>query len=352
MKKKLTTYLLYLLLPTLMTGCLYEHPVMTEDGEIGVDPTSVTLDTKLKLNFAMPAAEENGTPLARPEAGNAPKYRHRFIVDAYLNRVFVARQVVYQNIADGRDEITLPVSMKLHARNYEIAVWTDYVQMPNEEESITGTEDYFYNATDNHLLTVLGSDTYRGNNEYKDAFCGNAQLNLEEYRDEWNAQISVDMTLTRPVARYTLVANDVAKFLKLVDAGKLTGKSVTARLKYISYLNCGYNVLQRLPRHGLMYMQYEKNISFSDLQNKTTVPLAFDYVFAADDAVTRIPVTLEIADSNKKIIASASFNVTVEAGKHTTVTYGFLTADPNGGIDFDPDFDGKEDIVIPVYPTE
>ena len=43
MKKKLTTYLLYLLLPALMTGCLYEHPVMTEDGEIGIDPTSVTL---------------------------------------------------------------------------------------------------------------------------------------------------------------------------------------------------------------------------------------------------------------------------------------------------------------------
>ena len=104
MKKKLTTYLLYLLLPALMTGCLYEHPVMTEDGEIGIDPTSVTLNAKLKLNLKMPAAEEGGKALLRPEAGESPQYRHRFIIDAYLNRICVARQVIYQDIANGRDE--------------------------------------------------------------------------------------------------------------------------------------------------------------------------------------------------------------------------------------------------------
>ena len=244
MKKKITTYFLYLLLPALLTGCLYEHPIMTEDGEIGVDPTSVILNAKLKLNLKMPAAEEGGTSLLRPTAGDAPQYRHRFIIDAYLDRVFVARQVVYQDIVDGRDEISLPVSMKLHARNYEIAVWTDYVQMPDEAEGITGTEDYFYNSTDNHLLTVYGSETYRGNNEYKDAFCGSAQLELEQYRGQWNTQVSLDMELARPVMRYELVANDVQKFLKLFTDGKLTGDSFIARVKYISYLKMGYNVLE------------------------------------------------------------------------------------------------------------
>ena len=176
MKKNLATYILYLLLPVLVAGCLYEHPELTEDGEIGVDPTSVTLKANLTLKLNMPAAEENGSTLQRPEAGDAPLYRHRFIIDAYLDRVFIARQVVYQDISDGRTELEVPLSMKLHARNYEIAVWTDYVQVPNEEKEITGTEEYFYNATDNHLLTVLNSTSYRGNNEYKDAFCGTCLL--------------------------------------------------------------------------------------------------------------------------------------------------------------------------------
>ncbi|WP_034777403.1 DUF6562 domain-containing protein [Bacteroides gallinarum] len=67
--------------------------------------------------------------------------------------------------------------------------------------------------------------------------------------------------------------------------------------------------------------------------------------------MTRIPVTLEIV-VNKEVAASATFNVTARAGRNTTITYGFLTADPNGGIDFDPGFDGQDDITIPVYPAE
>ena len=59
-----------------------------------------------------------------------PQYRHRFIVEAYLDRVFVARQVVYRDVVkDGSEGITVPVSMKLHARFYEIAVWADYVPL-------------------------------------------------------------------------------------------------------------------------------------------------------------------------------------------------------------------------------
>ena len=159
------------------------------------------------------------------------------------------------------------------------------------------------------------------------------------------------MELARPVMRYELVANDVQKFLKLFTDGKLTGDSFIARVKYISYLKMGYNVLERIPRHGLMFLQQERTIKNSVLKDKDTYPLTFDYAFAAYDAVTRIPVTLEIV-VNKKVVASTTFNITGQAGKNTTITYGFLTANPDGGIDFDPDFDGKEDIIVPVYPTE
>ena len=159
------------------------------------------------------------------------------------------------------------------------------------------------------------------------------------------------MELTRPVMRYQLVANDVQKFLKLFSDGKLKGDNFIVRVKYISYLKMGYNVLERIPRHGLMFLQQERTIKNSALKDQTTYPLTFDYVFADPDALTRIPVTVEI-EVNKKIVASATFNVTGWAGKNTTVTYGFLTADPNGGIDFNPDFDGEDEIVVPVYPTK
>lgn len=352
MKKKITTCLLHLLLPVLLTGCLYEQPELTEDGELGVDPTAVTLKANLKLNLKMPAATEGAAALERPAAGATPAYRHRFIVDAYLDRVFVARQVIYQDITDGRSEFSIPVSMKLHARNYEIAVWSDYVQTPNEAQEITGTEDYFYDATSNHLLTVLGSSNYRGNNEYKDAFCATATLNLEEYRNAWNAQVPLDVEMKRPVARYQLEANDVAKFLKFVETDTPTN-SYTARVKYSSYLNVGYNVLQKLPRHGLMYLQYEKTFLVSSLKAGENLPFAFDYFFATEDVTTRIPVTLEIVNNaSKKTVAGASFNVTGKAGTNTVITYGFLTADPDGGVSIDPGYDNSTDIEIPAQPAD
>lgn len=348
MKRKLITYILaYLLLPALAASCLYEHPAMTDDGELGVDPTEVTLKAHIKLNLKMPASTEGNPALERPEAGEKPAYRHRFVIDAYRNRIFAARQVIYEEIVDGRSELTIPVSLKLHAHNYEIAVWTDYVQVPDEEKEITGTEEYFYNTTSNYLLTVLGGNPYRGNHEYKDAFCGKTEIDLGEYEDEWEAQVTVNMDLKRPVARYELVANDVAKFLKRIETGTVKGETFTARLKYNTYLNTGYNVLERLPRHGLMYMQYQKTIRTRDLKDKENFPLAFDYVFAADDAQTRIPVTLEIIDSEKKTIAATTFNVIARAGVNYTITHNFLTTSPDDGIHFDPSYDDEIDIDIP-----
>lgn len=354
MKKNIITTLLYLLLPVLMTGCLYEHPTLTADGELGIDPTAVTLNTNLTLNLNMPAAEEGAAPLERPSAGETPAYRHRFVIDAYIDRVFTAREVIYQDISSGRTQLVLPFSMKLHARRYEIAVWSDYVQVPNEAESITGTEEYFYNtSTPNRLLTLVGSESYRGNNEYKDAFCGSTELNLEKYRNDWNASVSLDLELTRPVARYQLMANDVAKFLGSSNALITKNTDFVARLKYDGYLNVGYNVLEKLPRHGLMYMQFDKSFKKSSLKEGEEFPLAFDYVFAtADDALTRIPVTLEIWDKDvKNLLASTSFNVTGKPGQNTTVSYGFLTADPNGGVSFDPDYDGNTEVEVPALPA-
>ncbi len=353
MKRKLTTYILaYLLISVLMTGCLYENPVMTADGELGIDPTEVTLKANIKLNLKMPASVEGATALERPEVGEKPSYRHRFVIDAYHNRTLAARQVIYEDIIDGRTEMSIPVSLKLHALNYEIAVWTDYVQVPNQEEDITGTEEYFYNTISNHLLTVLGSETYRANNEYKDALCGKTDIDLGEYREEWGAQITTDIELKRPLARYELVANDVTKFLKRIEAGTVKGETFTVKVKYNTYLNVGYNVLERLPRHGLMYLQYQRTIRLKDLKDKDTFPLVFDYVFAADDVMTRIPVTLEIVDGSKKMVAATTFNISVYGGKHSTTTHNFLTADPDGGIDFDPSYDGEEEIIVPGEVTK
>lgn len=350
MKKKFITYIgMCMLASTLTTGCLYEYPTETADGETGIDPTAVTLNAQLSLNLKMPSSVRGEDVLERPAAGKTPAYRHRFVVDVYENRAFVKRQIFYKDIADGREDISIPVSLDLHARKYEVAVWSDYAQVPNDEKEITGTEEYFYDTMSNHLLTAL-SISGRANNEYKDVFCGSAEVDFTSFRDQWGAEAGIEMILTRPVGRYQLVANDVNDFLKRIESGEIKGSEFTVRLKYTSYLNIGYNVLERLPRQGMMYMQYEKTINIDEMEAGKPLPLVFDYIFSQDEKVTRIPVSLEIISkegSKENVVAATNFNVGVYAGFNSVTTYNFLTADPDGGIDFDPGYDGEVDIDVP-----
>lgn len=338
-----------LALPVLLCGCFYEHPELTPEGERGIDPTFVTLNANLLLHLKMPALEEGGTAIGNPASGqDASKYRRRFIVEAYIDRTFAARQVVYQEIdAETAGDVALPVSMKLHARSYELAVWADYV--PVSEEG-TVTDDYFYNTESGHLASIYNSQSYYGSNEFKDAFCGSAAVDLEEFRDEWGAKQRVDIELSRPVGRVQFIANDVAAFLKQHAAD---GKKQTfvVRLSYNDYLNVGYNVLERLPRHGLLYMKCDRTFTTDELVAGEPFTLAFDYLFAPDGENVSIPVTVEIWDKDvKNVLAAASFSVACRAGFHTDVTYGFLTADPDGGITFDPGFDGTGEIEVPAQP--
>lgn len=343
--------LCWLLPAALLTSCFYDHPTLTDDGELGVDPTGVTLKAQLSLNFPMPALYEGQPTLDRPLAGDEPQYRHRFVAEVYSeNRALMARQIVYEDIADGRSSMQLPLTFKLHARRYTVAVWSDYVQTPNAEEGINGTEEYFYNTTDHHLLSVITADSYRGQNEYRDAFCGAAEVDLTAYDEADEEQVSIDLELTRPVGRYQLVANDVAKFLSALDDGKVTGESFTIRVKYNSYLNLGYNVLDACTRHGLLYVQYRNTVRTSALREAAdgTYPIAFDYVFAnPGDKQTAVPLTVEVVDSQSKVVAATTFQLGVLPGRNTTITHSFLTANPDGGITFDPGYDGDFEVDVP-----
>ena len=70
---------------------------MTENGEIGIDPTAVNVNINLSLQLKTDeAANDEVASRANAETG----YRHRIIVDAYLNRILSKRQVVYKELTE------------------------------------------------------------------------------------------------------------------------------------------------------------------------------------------------------------------------------------------------------------
>ena len=340
-----------LALPFLMAACtLHEEPELTADGELGVDPTEVNVEVNLTLDLNLPEQGNEENSSARVSANT--DYLHRFIVEAYFNRQPVARQVFVENITD-RTHLSLPVSMKLHARSYQLVVWKDYVSAETPEE------DLHYN-TQSLVPVIPNRASHTGNTEYKDVFVGTTSLDLTAYADQWGAVVEQDVALQRPVARYELIATDVDKFLQRIADGEVSGERFTARIKYSGYLPVGYNVLDDVPKHSLMYMQY--NTSFDVPEEGTDeLRVGFDYVFVSNEGSASVPMEIEIVNENNVTVANSVLNVPLERGKNTVWTGEFLTGDDQGGqgggdepgededgIGIDSDYDDEIDFGVTV----
>lgn len=339
-----------LALPFLMAACtLHEEPELTADGELGVDPTEVNVEVNLTLDLNLPEQGNEENSSARVSANT--DYLHRFIVEAYFNRQPVARQVFVENITD-RTHFSLPVSMKLHARSYQLVVWKDYVSAETPEE------DLHYN-TQSLVPVIPNRASHTGNTEYKDVFVGTTSLDLTAYADQWGAVVEQDVTLQRPVARYELIATDVDKFLQRIADGEVNGETFTARIKYSGYLPVGYNALDNVPKHSLMYMQYNTSFELPE-EGTDELRVGFDYVFVSNEGSASVPMEIEIVNEENVTVANSVLNVPLERGKNTVWTGEFLTGDDQGGqggdepgedeggIGIDPDYDNETDLGVTV----
>lgn len=315
----------FLLIPALVAACsLYEHPELTEDGEPGVDPTEVNVNIDLSLQLQPETdngAENEAT--TRADAG----HRHRIIVDAYQNRILSKRQVIYKEMT-GAAKLDTEISMKLHARDYQLVIWADYVSTDSDE-------DLYYNTTT--LAPVISPETYRGNSEYKDVLYSCQELNLSKYRDQWNASITLAPEMERPVARYELIANDVEKFMA---NGAEAGDKYNLRVRYLGFYNTGFHTLDGVSKHGLQYITFNRTLTVPDEGTKE-LSAAFDYVFIPENG--NLSIAVELLDSKEKLLARTYLTIACKEDDRIVKRSNFLTADPSGGIGIDPGFDGTID---------
>lgn len=331
MKKNIYTSLLrlgslFLLAPVVISSCLYEEPELTADGENGVDPTQVNVMTELKLDMQLGSLDLNKTRATDPA-----EYRHRFIITAYEGKQVAAQQVIYENVQEGQTSLSLPISMKLHARKYQLVVWSDYVQKLN------GIDQFYYDADDMDRITRYTS--YKGNSSYIDAYYGTTAIDLTAYRDQWNVKVPIDIKMVRPLARYELIATDVAKFLDKVKKGTIAGKTFSVNVKYNYYLTTGFSALTGKVKNPLMYVQYGKSLPLPT-EGTEECNVGFDYVFVNGEG-SFVSVTIEVTNEKGTVVARCKgVKVPYEQGFTTTAKGEFLTSNPNPGIDFDTDFDG------------
>ncbi|WP_138350498.1 DUF6562 domain-containing protein [Bacteroides eggerthii] len=319
-----------LLLSLTMIACsLYEHPEMTENGEIGIDPTAVNVNINLSLQLKTDeAANDEVASRADAETG----YRHRIIVDAYLNRILSKRQVVYKELTEAA-KLDMELNLKLHARDYQLVIWADYVSEDSDD-------DLFYNTTT--LAPVISPETYLGNSEYKDVLYSCQELNLSKYRNQWNAQVALNPEMKRPTARYELIANDIETFM---TNGAKAGSKYTMTVRYLGFYDTGFHTLDGISKHGLQYVTYKRTITVP-LEGTQEMSIAFDHIFVPENG--EVPIAVELSNDKNALLARTYLTLQCKTGDRIVKRSNFLTADPSGGIGVDPGYDGTidEDLTV------
>lgn len=341
MKQKYTIGFIALVLTIVLAGCVHDYPSMTEDGEEGVDPTLVEVNTEVTLDLELVPLEiitqknaRSGTTKAR--AGEQTDYRRRFIIEAWRDGKPESRQVTVMEDAeeDSDGKITLPIRLKLHAVEYTLAVWTDYVAAGTDTDLYYDTEDLQY---------VACTDPYTGSTDYRDCLYGTTALDLRQYRDEWNARVQVKVDMIRPLAKYELIATDVKDFLRKTKKQRADDAAFTITFSYGFYLPTVFNVLAGKPADSRTGIAYIIPLTVPD-DGTEECRIGTDFVFV-NGAESFVKLSMEIQDGGGNVISrTVGLEVPYRRGHLTTVRARFLTNEMQGGVDIDPDFDGDIDI--------
>jgi len=338
------------LFSVLATGCLTEFPKETADGEIGVDPTLVTVEAEISFDLNLPDSEDENVKnlYVTNDPDRWPDALHRITLAAYEGTALAERVVVYEDLPL-TNRFQTKVSVPLHARNYRLAVWADYYG-DFDTDAIEET-DSCYNTIDFTTVMKPKNKSYIGDNRFEDAFYACQELDLTRYRDEWGVKVPVSMELSRPVGRFELVATDVADFLADEDIMNVSdptdGSAFRVYLDYDGAMPVGYDVLSDVTRHAFDGMSFNGSIRKTALESAGgEYSLLFDYILIDPDKTTSIPVTLRVVSGTNTSVEYArySFRLQCKRGVNTVIRAPFLTTDPNGGIGFDPDFDDEIDV--------
>lgn len=337
MKQKYTIGFIALVLTIVFAGCVHDYPGMTEDGEEGVDPTLVEVNTEVTLDLELVPLEIITNKARSGTTKAASDYRRRFIIEAWRDGKPESRQVTVVDDAeeeDGDGKITLPIRLKLHAVEYTLAVWTDYVA--------DGTDtDLYYNTED--LQYVTCTDPYTGSTPYRDCLYGTTTLDLRQYRDDWNAKVQIKVDMVRPLAKYELIATDVAEFLERTAQQRAQGESYTVTFSYSFYIPAVFDVLAGKPCESWPEISFTLPLALPE-EGETLHTVGTDFIFA-NGGEASVLLTMEIRDSRGNRVSRVSgIDVPYRRGHLTTLKGAFLTSEMKGGVEIDTEWDGEVEI--------
>ena len=251
------------------------------------------------------------------------------------------------------DDGTYLAELSLQQGDYDLRLWADWT-------SDGTTDDKYYNADDLSAVTVL-TDNYVANGltDEKDAYYASLSLTLPRgegtQTGEGNPSSPTGgvegaaVSLTRPFARYRIIASDVQGYLNLIDKGEALPPigDLSVRVSYEGFFPTGFSVATGKPNDALTGIGYAADIVNAEGYDPDEArQVGSDFVLTNGEE-SFVTVTVQMIDrtTGETVSTVSGIKIPYRRGQLTTVSGAFLTAGrTSGGVDIDTDW--GDDIVI------
>lgn len=308
-----------------MSGCIHSYP----DGE-GVDPTLLQVGVELSVDIDW---QPIGASLTKASGVSAD---HRLLIEFSRNGKLHGRcehRIPADEYAEGKIRLIMPFDF--NAVEYTVTAWLDCVDNSPTFES----NSCFYNASS--LSEIKRADNHISWAEEAECAFASTSINLEEYRDRWNAKVVVPLSLYSPIARFEFVATDFDKFYDYVSDKVNRGETYSVCLAFECMIATAFNAKKDEASIYLTSPEYNFPFPIPD------TPASFDgKIISASAFVSDKPQTLKakvlIFNSARMIISkSPSMEFPIERGKLTTVTGDMISDFYTGSFDINNIWDGE-----------
>ena len=296
--------------------------------------SGISLST-VRLLLSVPGKE---MPAYTPtRATDGATHQLRCVAEVYRQGT-TARVHRRVQLCEEQEEGTYLAELSLLPGDYDIRLWADWTTNGT-------TESKYYNADNLSAVTVL-TDNYVANGltDEKDAYYATPSAAVS------GESQNVSVELTRPFARYRIIANDVEGYQNLIAKGDDLPpiEDLTVRVSYEGFFPIAFNVSTGKPFDSLTGIGYAADIVEADGYSPDEArQVGADFVLTnGEESFVTVTVQMLNKHTGEAVSTVTGIRIPYRRGQLTTVSGTFLTAGrTSGGVSIDTNW--GEEIVIP-----
>lgn len=323
---------------------VHEFPEPGKEIDPTVIDTRVNVKCKIQLSGYDVVTKSSLSNLIAEAA--ISDYDRRFIVNIHANEYTDELVESHTIVREASDVSDLLIETKLHTRKYKVVVWMDYVKKGTDK-------DLFYYTGNGSALNAIHQPSvseYKACNDFKDAQTFMSNIDLTPYAGQWFADITIPAPLERPVAKITILANDLDKYAEQVGYhGSLEelADDIFVEFSYDGYYPTGFNAHTGRLNDSQVGYGFKSDASYPySLEQHDYTRIGFDYVFVNGES-SSVTITAKIKSKSGKFINEVNnVVVPITRGRETVLIYKFFTKEYVPGIGIDPGFDGEFNVYV------